>query len=473
MADYLANYRGRGAGLDSSTPLGSYDSMAYILQNDQLDQLTGGYGRRYFQEDGNLGATRLTYNMNYANQQALTRRQKLSSTLAEFGEASDKFNLQYGASLSAREALDTRYMAANEQVSSILGDIDNAPDRASSVSQYSMLAQKSMQDTQRAIASLSGFKAPQSVTAKNTFIDPFSGKEVGFDAKFEDLYQAETDTAGMAKTMVRSEFNQNRDRIKAQVKQDMENNPLYSIVQGRQGVDRLGDQLRNNYRRGSVSREEYERQLVDHALTTGSLYDRRDTSTGGRRLRAEQEGLVRQFALQNNLIDPYDSGSPTLEDVLNSTSTLMKGRDNLDRFASAAALAEMSGAKGFDSFTDDYGKKTYVNPVEYFYNSDINENLRRMEEYTSTKLETARLSDRAAFADEFDNRRNRAMRESDQAAQNAELNRLRTTQIETQKQELQQRLERQKQEYESTISGLSGSGDAADTGFIFTDSRPS
>mgnify|MGYP001338264694 CR=1 FL=1 len=412
----------------------SFDAFKTSLNATGLTDLSG-YRRRYFTEgpDGNLASTRESYSSNYARQQALTRRERRSVDLLTFQQESEDFNLAFGSSQSAREALDTQFNQTNTEISEVLSGMADAPDKASSIGQYSKLAQKSMQDTQKAIADLDAFKAPQAVELVSSFVDPFTGKKVGLDSKFEDFY-TETDPTSMANRMVNEEFKDTRASIYKDLRSNIEADPLKDRYDAARGFD-----MDKTYHQANPNANKQARNQAAHYA---------------------------------GIINMYDSGGPSLDEVMKGMKDYDKATANLDRYASAATLAKMAGANKMDSFTGDFGEEMYINPTEYYLNADVNAELASMKDKTATRLDIERLNDRASFSKEFDARKQRAQSQAGQAEQNDKINKIRQQQIVDQKNQLQQRLQRQQAEYGSTLAGF-GTGDSSDTGVQFTDTRPS
>lgn len=438
MSVYGYNRRSNYTG--SQDLMGSEAYSFLMGQTLGIRDLTGSFGERVFTDEGQIGKSRLQMNMNYANRKALERRQSRVDQLEEFSAESDRFNMQLGQTMSAIDSLDQRFLQNEEKISSMLAGFDSAPDKASSLSQYSQMAQRSMQETQRAISSLDQLKAPQAGELKTSFIDPFSGQEVDLGTNFEDVYRG-TNSREIAREMVESDFKRRRSDIRSTLMNDLFDTDSFR-------------ELQSNFM-GNDARSGTNRKLLEDAI---SVYASGDQGINLGRIGLEERGLISRF-------------DPNAEQTLRGFASQIKGYEELDSYASAAAIAAMTGQKGFSSYQRNRDQ-IFVNPAEYYMGSDINAELDQIVDYTTSKLDVERLEDRAQFQAEFDARKERAIRGNEATMRNQKLNEARQAGINEKKQQLQQRLMRQQQEMQRTIAGNLG-GEGSATGVRFTDTRPS
>ncbi len=454
----------------SKEDVGSYGSMQQTMNRGAL---TGWRSRGYqmFNEDHVLGR-REKGAMTGASLIQADRRSGFSETLAGFQAETSRFNRDFEESETMRVAMDSKFAAADANMQAMLEGLDKAPSRASSVGQYQMLAKNSMQETQQALNKLSGMKAPDLIDMPTTFKDPFTGEDVELGTKFADIYQAD-DPTQMANQIVDRKFKQATSRRVAELQSESRK----ELGKAYDFSDDLGGQVQQiaaSFKQVDTTRYSPALHSQHHlqALSAQALNTAESLRKEGANDLADQVESLQYVRMGINGIR-HSAARDTIA-ALDAQSKGLKAKKNIQEFAEAGALAEMSGMRENLSFKDNSGNRQYLDPTEYFIGADKNKELSKMKEYTASKLALEFRAEGASFESEFNNRVQRAEAEVEAGIRNKELNAIRSGSIDAQKRQLQERLANQQNEYASTLAGLaSGGGQSGDAGIIMSDTRPS
>ena len=117
-------------------------------------------------------------------------------------------------------------------------------------------------------------------------------------------------------------------------------------------------------------------------------------------------------------------------------------------------------------------RKFHGSGAAVYAGTNIDKELDKMSEITADRMEIDRLADDGAYRAEFDRRKEFAIGEKNLADNRSRLNQARAEQLVEQKRAMAIRLEQQKQAFAETLTGATSSGDQAETGINFTETRP-
>ena len=457
---------GRYYGMPEGLSIGSAGGLEWTMRQKRLSQTDNVYGSGF--DQGFQGGQRERRAMLAATSIQANRRAGMTSVLQDFQTETTRFNREYEAATNAMDAVNQRFSEGQAKIAGVLENLDKAPSKASSIGQFSSMAQAQMQDTQLALNRLSGMKAPSVIDVPTKFIDPFSGEEVMLDAKFEDLYDA-PDAGAVARQAVIGKFEKARDSIRADIDSQVETHygastrTVFGDQESRSMLERMSQHMQDldNKRmgrfQGTADYMEAQKRMMDY----GSQYSR-DIRT------------LKSKGIDIGSDNPWHPASGAKVNKLLEGVAYM---DNMDKYSEAAAMAVISGDDKMMSYKAQTGglsgKKHYINPAEFYFDADINAELDKMVKYTESKLNLEFKQEGANYEAEFDKRRNRALQQVEAAERNKELNRIRSGEIDAQKRGLQQRLEKQQQEYASAMAGLKGGGGSGSSSITFSETRPS
>ncbi len=471
----LRLFYGPQVGEDKAEGTGTLSSMVNTMNRGKLNQWQS-RGYTMFNDDHIMGR-REAGAMTGAKMIQADRRSGFSGTLGEFQAETTRFNRDFEASETLRLAMDDKFAKTDANMQTMLEGLGSNPSKASSIGQFQMLAKNSMQETQRAMNKLSGMKAPDLIDLPTTFKDPFTGEDVPLGTKFEDMYEAD-DPKAMANAIVNRKFKTASQATARQLEKDLRGQlgDAYDFDDATakkiMAFSELNDNNQDAYVRrdmGAISSNTYALQQSAGEMV-GVFRDLGMDDVADR-----TERMQRSLSYSNS----YNAGAAEhYRDTSAELHQLAKGlraKSNITEYSEANALAQMSGMvrNGRMSFKDNSGNAQTLDPTEYYLGSDKNAELAKMKKFTESKLAIEFRSEEASFSKEFENRVMRAEQEVEAGIRNKELNAIRSGSIDAQKRQLQERLTKQQNEYESTLAGLASGGGSPDTGVIMTDNRPS
>ena len=384
-----------------------------------------------------------------ANRLQLDRKQAYNDMLRGFQDDTSEFMRRHADAQIAQASMESEFQRQDLAISDVLAGLEKGASRATSRRQYMQMAQSAMRDTQAALNKVSNFRMPELRDLPTTFTDPFSGRTIDMSTKFSDIYNEE-DPAAVARQSVMSRFEDTRSSVI---------NDIYSSIADKYGdMDRIKAAKAGDF---ASLYSQYQAANDQGSGWGGSLMWSANQSTRDR-LRKEMKDLTGY--------DIYGSQADRL--ALGAIQSAMGELEGAEAYADAASMAALAGNADWVSYKNSGGKTVYFNPLEQYLNSDINAELEKIIGFTESKFNVDFRKEGFSFKQEFENRRDRAIGEIESAKRNQELNDLRAGQMEQQKRQLQQRLERQQQEYQSTLASFGTSmGDGE--GVVFTDTRPS
>jgi len=422
--------------------LASYEMFDWTMKQNDLQSMTNaGY---YGFSDDFMAAQREKRAMYAANFMQLRRRAGLNEDLADFQEATSAFNLEFEEANRTYEAMTQKWNEQSRSLDALMMGTaggDRAP--AQSMQEYSMLAKQAMQDTQAALNRLSSFQMPELRSTPTTFTDPFSGEQIGLDAKFEDLYNSE-EPAEVARRAVQNRFTNLRNKAYSNI--------MTGVEKEFTGYDKLSE------------------EDIKNAQTLSNFYSLQK-QLGKAKAREESDMGAVDYAARY-FKDREDVRSLGLIGYVDSINKVTAARQSADAYADAAALAGLSGDTEFLSYTTmGTQNKAWINPAEFYLNANVDEELAKITKYTEGKLAVELRGEEEQYRKEFETRKERALAEFDAAERNKKINQQRAASIAAQKRSLQQKLEAQQTEYQETTSRLGSLGGSGDD-IQFQDDRP-
>lgn len=362
-----------------------------------------------------LGGMHQLSAFNLAKRYQVDRAMSRNEQAEKFAQASEAYQMQALKQQSAASEYAERLGQIQDRLGVIRTQGATSASQASSQREYSQLAKRAMEGTRRYLAELEAFRAPAAPAIDFTFTDPLTGKKVGVDTSFEDIYSGDFDPAKVAREQVMGEFK-------------------------------------------SLSEQKYQEALDWAYSEWGRPEDYSDIMPSFANLGMTNEAQVEAI----KAFKAQRAKSFAAQDI---------ARD----YAEAATIAQMGGytedIQVKNPFAGRFGEFSY-DPSAAFYQQDINAILEDMTSKATERLEIDRLMDKEAVQGEFERRKALAqsqfrMFESQQQRIQAEQQR-----IEEEKQRTRQQLTAQQSEYSQAMSSF-GSVDSGQNGGIqFTDARP-
>lgn len=440
-------YRDRFAG-----NLMGYEGMKWIGKQSQLANI---YNSQYgtgtgFTDDWQAGQ-REKMAMWAATNMQVDRKKQFFSTLSDFQENTNEFMRRHADMQIAQDSMEADFARQDLAIQDVLTNLDKGGSRATSRKQYMQLAQDAMRETQAALNKVSNFKMPELRDLPTEFIDPFSGRQLDMSKTFDDVYTSEV-SSDIARQAVMGRFHDTRRAVL---------DDIYGGISAQYGdIDVIGRSYENNLA-GLMGQYNAANQ-IEHGLYGSAMWNSRQ---------AERD----QLRAKIKDITGYDVTRTADKTALEALQAGVSEYANAHPYASAAALADLADNTSWMWYETTTKKgKGQINPLEFYLSRGVNTQaeLDKIIDYTTSKFDVDFRTEEMSYRNEFEARRQRAIEEVNSAKRNQELNDLRAGQMEQQKRSLQQRLERQQQEYQQTLAGM-GMSMSDDEGVTFSDSRPS
>ncbi len=360
--------------------------------------------------------------------------QQSRNELAErFGAESDAYNLEMLSQAKAGDTFMARLDQANSRLSSIRSGMNTSASKSSSMREYSGIARSNMEATSRYLSELEKFKAPTQEEIGFTFMDPMTGKELGLDSTFDEVYSDRIDPKESAREEVYGTFS------------------------------RLTDKYRTEFTDGVADKY-------------GNLEDYIVTNVYGGKSDLNEEGMV------ESMYKARERGDIT-ETTLDFVKQFERAKSALsfaDQTAEALAMAEMTGYDGnmqyqaaFNSGNAEGNSGSFdMSQSLLFFNADHNKLLDDMYSNTAERFEIARLGERSDIEQEFNRRRDAAMVQRGLAGDQLRRNQAQEQGIAEEKQRVRQLMEEQRIEYAQTLSSFGSTSKTKGDSISFGDIRP-
>lgn len=373
----------------------------------------------------------------YAKKYAINRAQNRSKFLTEFNTQSEEIDRDFNSINEAQSLVDARYESALLQMEGMRSSMKTGGTQASSVGQYTQLAKREIQNTQRMMGLMDAVSAPADFDGKVSIINPFTGEELDLDTNYEDIAPVFDSTSSLASTMVRDEFTKKRAALEADFNKD--NFGSFDMSDGSSW---------SNLQKEIFADIDNEKWLSDSSIAVKNA--EKTLNWQGNRSYKNQvvlaDAKLRQEFVQDTLY----------------------GNDYLNN----RALANMAGYEENFYVTERSGNKFHGSGAAVYAGTDINEELDKMAAITADRMEIDRLTDSGAYRKEFDQRKEFAIGEKNLADNRSRLNQARAEQLVEQKRAMAIRLEQQKQAFSETLSGANSSANQTESGINFDETRP-
>lgn len=379
----------------------------------------------------------------YAKGYGVKRAQGRSKFLSEFTKQSEELDRDFNSVSEAQSLVDARYDSALLQMEGMRSSMKTGGTQASSIGQYTQLAKREIQNTERMVGLMDAVSAPDDFDGKVSIINPFTGEDLDLNTNYEDIAPVFDSTISLASTLVRDEFNRKRLGVAVEFGKenfsnyDMSDGSEYSNLQKEIFADMSNEKwLADSQRRVEAA------QNNTYSYWNGST----QSMAFGHTVELQEAMLQREF-VQDTLAS---------EDYINNRT-----------------LANMAGyEENFYVTEPGTSDKFYSSGASVYAGTNVDEELDKMAAITAERMEIDRLADDGAYRAEFDRRKEFAIGEKNLADNRSRLNQTRAEQLVEQKRAMAIRLEQQKQAFAETLTGATSSGDQTETGINFTETRP-
>tara|TARA_R110001632_G_scaffold206351_1_gene330218 strand:- start:110 stop:1447 length:1338 start_codon:yes stop_codon:yes gene_type:complete len=398
--------------------------------------------QRYFGDDNknkrDLGS------LIYAKGYGVKRAQGRSKFLSEFTKQSEELDRDFNSVSEAQSLVDARYDSALLQMEGMRSSMKTGGTQASSIGQYTQLAKREIQNTQRMVGLMDAVSAPEDFDGKVSIINPFTGEDLDLNTNYEDIAPVFDSTSSLASTLVRDEFTKKRAALEVDFNEEHFG-----------GFDMSDGSSWSNLRKKILADVGSEEKL---ASWIEDSRNRRSMASQTASQRYNYQSYERQAAYAMAI---------TEDEFIQDT---VYGYNYLNN----RALADMAGYEENFYVTEPTKNQRnfYGSGAAVYAGTNIDEELDKMSEITADRMEIDRLADDGAYREEFDRRKEFAIGEKNLADNRSRLNQARAEQLVEQKRAMSLRLEQQKQAFAETLTGATSSDGQAETGINFTETRP-
>ena len=379
----------------------------------------------------------------YAKGYGVKRAQGRSKFLSEFTKQSEELDRDFNSVSEAQSLVDARYDSALLQMEGMRSSMKTGGTQASSIGQYTQLAKREIQNTQRMVGLMDAVSAPDDFDGKVSIINPFTGEDLDLNTNYEDIAPVFDSTSSLASTLVRDEFN--RKRLGVAVEFGKENFSNYDMSDGSE-YSNLQKEIFADMDNEKWYKDSQRRVEAAQNNTSSYYVDNSGNKAYTQTVELQEAMLQREF-VQDTLAS---------KDYINNRT-----------------LANMAGyEENFYVTEPGTSNKFYSSGASVYAGTNVDEELDKMAAITADRMEIDRLADDGAYRAEFDRRKEFAIGEKNLADNRSRLNQTRAEQLVEQKRAMAIRLEQQKQAFAETLTGATSSGDQTETGINFTETRP-
>lgn len=392
----------------------------------------------------------------YAAQTFLLNRQaEDQSTYENWSRKGSLYQAETDLAFQNAGIQDEKYLGMQAELDTLRAGIPGSTSKATSVGAYSQAAKRNMQHTQRTIASLNAVTSPNALVANTSFIDPVSGKSVGFTDEFDEeaMYNA-IGTIEDARNFVTDSFNTRVNAI---------SDDLWDKMAMSEGFDSNELLDTASELRGSLENAQVEFDRLMALQPTYVNY----TSYGGPHGPTSETGLT---PLENTvqLNDSWTVGA------FNAANNTIGRLEEIDSFARYRTLAELSGGTEGYHTTTFQDENTAVSGTQALMRSNLDWDkvMEDMAFDTHARFEINDLTDIERTREEFNRRKGLAESTATNITRRNEINKKRQQSIVEEKRKYEIQLEQQQQEYSSTLSGYGATESDDGSGITFDNTRP-
>lgn len=379
----------------------------------------------------------------YAKGYGVKRAQGRSKFLSEFNTQSEELDRNFNSINEAQSLVDARYDSALIQMEGMRSSMKTGGTQASSIGQYTQLAKREIQNTQRMVGLMDAVSAPDDFDGKISIINPFTGEEVDLNTNYEDIAPVFDSTSSLASTLVRDEFNRRRSAVETEY--GKENFSNYDMSDGSEY---------SNLQKEIFADMSNEKWFADSSNAVKAAQDNSYSywNAGTRSMEFGHTVELQEATLRHEFITDTLASS----DYINNRT-----------------LANMAGyEENFYVTEPGTSNKFYSSGASVYAGTNVDEELEKMAVITADRMEIDRLADDGAYRAEFDRRKEFAIGEKNLADNRSRLNQTRAEQLVEQKRAMAIRLEQQKQAFSETLSGANSSANQTESGINFTETRP-
>ena len=424
---------------------------------------------------------------------------RFSRLSGEYAEEFKQYEAEKASFMEASAASEEKIFALGEE---ILKETDSSK-RASSIAEYSQLAQAKMGDTARYLSRLESMKAPEDFQLTTDFLDPVTGKKQSLNTQFEDVYSPGDNTTDLLKKSFNDQVKTGVDRARAM---NMLIGEANKIANERFG-GALGNQATDYFESiglgamGAVEFDpdrdyvsEYEKlsgKSVDEAFKEAERsrrvtlsdkrkeYDMEETrfkhrtrdmdKTSAKYREMSETHRLNQTSRLRNMESFYDRTDEITRDVMiNMLGETASGYTDFQYLALLDKGDWMTGDK------PDIGvyNKSFEHKAAYsgMSNAEIYQQMEDIFVDSGLEMEAQRKS---TLQEEFARRKEAGKTRLLTEQKQNEVNKARAARIRAERDEVRMLSEKQKSEYAKTLSsqGFTPKGDSGD-GLEFTNTRP-
>ena len=379
----------------------------------------------------------------YAKGYGVKRAQGRSKFLSEFNTQSEELDRNFNSINEAQSLVDARYDSALIQMEGMRSSMKTGGTQASSIGQYTQLAKREIQNTQRMVGLMDAVSAPDDFDGKISIINPFTGEEVDLNTNYEDIAPVFDSTSSLASTLVRDEFNRRRSAVETEY--GKENFSNYDMSDGSEY---------SNLQKEIFADMSNEKWFADSSNAVKAAQDNSYSywNAGTQSMAFGHTVELQEATLRHEFI----MDTLTSSDYINNRT-----------------LANMAGyEENFYVTEPGTSNKFYSSGASVYAGTNVDEELEKMAVITADRMEIDRLADDGAYRAEFDRRKEFAIGEKNLADNRSRLNQTRAEQLVEQKRAMAIRLEQQKQAFSETLSGANSSANQTESGINFTETRP-
>jgi hypothetical protein len=379
----------------------------------------------------------------YAKGYGVKRAQGRSKFLSEFNTQSEELDRNFNSINEAQSLVDARYDSALIQMEGMRSSMKTGGTQASSIGQYTQLAKREIQNTQRMVGLMDTVSAPDDFDGKVSIINPFTGEDLDLNTNYEDIAPVFDSTSSLASTLVRDEFNRRRSAVETEY--GKENFSNYDMSDGSEY---------SNLQKEIFADMSNEKWLADssNAIKTAQDNSYSYWNAGNQSMEFGHTVELQEATLRHEFI----TDTLTSSDYINNRT-----------------LANMAGyEENFYVTEPGTSNKFYSSGASVYAGTNVDEELEKMAVITADRMEIDRLADDGAYRAEFDRRKEFAIGEKNLADNRSRLNQARAEQLVEQKRAMAIRLEQQKQAFSETLSGAGSSANQTESGINFTETRP-
>ena len=349
---------------------------------------------------------------------------------------------------------DEKYLGMQAELDTLRTGIPGSTSKATSVGAYSQAAKRNMQHTQRTIASLNAVTSPNALVANTSFIDPVSGKSLGFTDEFDEeaMYNA-IGTIEDARNFVTDSFNTRVTEI---------SDDLWDKMAMSEGFD--SNELLDTASELRVSLEDAQVEF-DRLTALQPTYEERTNGYSG------SYSIETKITPLENTVQLNDSWTVG---ALNTANNTIGRLDEIDSFARYRTLAELSGGTEGYHTTTFQDEETAVSGTQALMRSNLDWDkvMEDMAFDTHARFEINDLTDIDRTREEFNRRKGLAESTATNINRRNEINKKRQQSIVEEKRKYEIQLEQQQQEYSSTLSGYGATESDDGSGITFDNIRP-